>query len=66
MQSGGGAGSEKHEMVIKHALLAPIWTRIWTRIGQSSIVCCGESEYDVPGAKFYAKTTKTCKNVFGI
>ena len=27
-ESGGGAGSGKHENVIKQALLAPIWTRI--------------------------------------
>ena len=45
---------QKHEMVIKQALLAPIWTRI----GVPCIVFREESDGDTPGAQFWAKTTK--------
>ena len=45
---------QKHKMLIKQALLAPIWTRICV----PCIVFCGESDGDIPGAKFWAKTNK--------
>ena len=48
-ESGGGAGSGKHENVIKQALLAPIWTRI----GVPYIVFREESDGDSPGALFF-------------
>ena len=45
---------QKHDLVMKQALLAPIWTRI----GVPYIVWSGESDYDTPGAQFCEKTTK--------
>ena len=45
---------QKHKMLIKQALLAPIWTRICV----PCIVFCGESDGDIPGAKFWEKTSK--------
>ena len=57
-ESGGGEGNKKHEKVIKQALLAPIWTRI----GVPYIVFREESDGDIPGAQFRAKTTKIVKN----
>ena len=41
-------------MVKKQALLAPIWTII----GVPYIVCCGESDGDIPEANFCEKTSK--------
>ena len=39
---------------MKWAAVAPIWTKL----GLSCIVFCGESDYDTPGAQFCEKTTK--------
>ena len=45
---------QKHKMLIKQALLAPNWTKI----GVTYSVFCGESDGDIPGAKFWEKTSK--------
>ena len=47
----------KHEMLIKRILMAPIWTRV----GVPYIIFREESEYETPGAQFWAKTTKLNK-----
>ena len=44
-------------MLIKRALMAPIWTKICV----PCIVFRKESEYDTPGAQFWAKTTNIDK-----
>ena len=44
----------KNKMVIKQALLAPIWTRI----GVPYIVFREESDGDIPEANFCEKTSK--------
>jgi len=49
----GGAG-ENYEVLIKHAFLAPIWTRI----AVTYIVFFGESDGGTPGAQFLAKRPK--------
>ena len=46
--------SQKHELIIKGAAVAPIWLKI----GVPCIFFREESEYDTPGAQFWAKTTK--------
>ena len=51
---------QKSKMFIKQALLAPIWTRI----GVPCIVFCGESDGDIPGAKFWAKRSKIEQTCF--
>ena len=45
---------KKHDLVMKQALLASIWTKT----GVSYTFFCGESDYDTPGDKFHEKTTK--------
>ena len=55
--SEGGAGEymvQKYEVLTKHALLAPIWTRT----GVPYTVFREESDGDIPGAQFLTKTTK--------
>ena len=47
----------KNEMLIKRILRAPIWTRV----GVPYIIFREESEYETPGAQFWAKTTKVNK-----
>ena len=45
---------KKYEVLIKHALLAPIWTRI----GVPYIVFREESDGDIPEANFCEKQEK--------
>ena len=47
-------------MLVKQALLAPIWTRI----GVPYIIFREESDGDIPGAQFVTKTTKNEQTKF--